>query len=68
MNNYLELKITKDGKIYFRREHKENYRLFLEKLMKRILKNEPEKYNRIKVFLNEANNRDLILGKEILCG
>ena len=68
MDNFeIELELLPTGEIRFSRERKEECREFLLYIMREII-HEPKKIKEIEDFLNEADNRELILGEEILCG
>ena len=62
-----ELELLSTGEIRFSRERKEECRKFLLYIMENIIQDD-EKIKEVKKFLDEADNRELILGKEILCG
>ena len=63
----IELELLPTGEIRFSRERKEECRKFLLYIMENIIQDD-EKIKEVKKFLDEADNRELILGKEILCG
>jgi len=68
MNDFeIELELLPTGEIRFARERKKECRDFLLYVMENVIQ-QPEKIKEIKDFLDESDNRELILGKEILCG
>ena len=63
----IELDILPTGEIRFNRDVREECRNFLLDVLKNIV-DDPIKIQEIKDFLDGANDRELILGDEILCG
>ena len=66
-NLEIDLEILSTGEVRFRREKRREYREFLLGILSHLVDDE-EKIIKIKNFLDGAEDIDLILGDEILCG
>lgn len=65
-NSEITLDILSTGEIRFTREQKSECRDLLLYIMSNIV--DKNKIIEIQTFLSEADNRELILGQEVLCG
>ena len=62
------LELLPNGEIRFSRERKEECRGFLLDIMKTIVDKDSDEIKRIENFLNGADDVELLLGEEVLCG